>query len=217
MLDRQGYFANWSALHSNIDPGSVRFVAPWLRVMYAASRPLVARGVSPHSVTAAGVVMAAAAVAASAAGGHWPLLAAGVIALSALLDGVDGAVAVVGRSESRWGYVLDTVADRCSELLFLGCAFVLGAPVPLLIAIGASTLLQESARARAVAAGLDDVGVLTVWERPSRVVTALVLTIGCGLVPSSSAFVALMSSIVGVTLALIGFVQLMVVLRRRLS
>lgn len=215
-LGQANYFARWSELHSNIDPASTRFLAPWLRSMYSLGRPLVARGVSPHTVTSVGVALAVSAIAASAAGSRWPLLAGFIILLSAVADGVDGAVAVIGQSESRWGYVLDTVADRCSELCFLGCAYVLGAPPAFVVAIAALTLVQESARARAAAAGLDEIGILTVWERPSRVIVALVVTIGCGLAPGATVLVTLMSSLVGVGLALIGFVQLMVVLRRRL-
>lgn len=67
-------------------------------------------------MTSVGVALAVSAIAASAAGSRWPLLAGFIILLSAVADGVDGAVAVIGQSESRWGYVLDTVADRCSEL-----------------------------------------------------------------------------------------------------
>lgn len=215
-LGQKEYFTRWSELHSNVDPISTRFLAPWLRSMYALGRPLVERGISPNTVTSVGVALAVSTIVASAAGSRWPLLAGVVILISAVSDGVDGAVAVIGKSESRWGYVLDTVADRCSELCFLACAYVLGAPPALVVAIAALTLLQESARARAVGAGLDDIGILTVWERPSRVVTALVVTIGCGLAPGATDLVTLMSSLVGVSLALIGFVQLMVVLRRRL-
>lgn len=203
-------------LHSNIDPSSSRLVSGWLALMYALARPLAARAVSPSTVTALGVMLAAASIPSAASGDRWPLAAAVLIVASAFLDGVDGAVAVVGGSESRWGYVLDTVADRVSELCFLGAAYVLGAPPVALVAIGALTLLQETARARAVGIGLAEIGVLTVWERPSRVVTAVVVTVGAGVAPDSADFVALMGSLVGLTLATIGAVQLMVVLRRRL-
>ncbi|MGA9872198.1 MAG: CDP-alcohol phosphatidyltransferase family protein [Rhodococcus sp. (in: high G+C Gram-positive bacteria)] len=215
-LDVEGYLRRWSELHGSIDPSTSRLVDPWLRAMYAVGRPLVNRSVSPHTITVVGVAMAFGAVATSIPGTRWPLVAALLVLLSAALDGVDGAVAVIGRSESRWGYVLDTVADRCSDLCFLAVAWLLGAPPGLLVVTGALTLLHEGARARAIGTGAHNVGTLTVWERPSRVITALVITVGAGFAPSSSAFVALMGSVVGTALAAIGFVQLMVLLYRRL-
>lgn len=184
--------------------------------MYILGSLLVARRISAHTVTIVGVGAAALAVAASIPGSRWPLLAAVLILLSAVLDGVDGAVAVIGGTGSRWGYVLDTVADRCSDLCFLGSAFLLGAPAPVLIAVGTLTLLQESARARATGVGLREVGILTVWERPSRVVTALVVAVGSGVFVDRAAFVATMGGSVALVLSIIGFGQLMVVLFRRL-
>ena len=222
MLGRAEYLREWSGLHSNIDPSSSRFIGPWLRGMYALGYPLARRSVSPHTVTVVGVAVAASAtattwVAASAIpGSRLPLLAAVLVLISATLDGVDGAVAVVGGTRSRWGYVLDTVADRVSDLMFFVAAYLLGAPAPIVVTIAALTLLQESARARAAVVAPSDVGVLTVWERPSRVITTVVITGGAGLVPSQTALFATVGSAVALALAVVGFVQLMVVLFRRL-
>ncbi len=216
LLGRAEYLQNWSRLHSNIDPSSSRFIGPWLHVMYTLGRPLAQRSVSPHTVTIIGVAAAMLAVAAAIPGSRWPLFAAALILISAVLDGVDGAVAVVGRAHSPWGYVLDTVADRCSDLAFLAAAFLLGAPAPLVVATGALTLLQESARARATAVAPSDVTVLTVWERPSRVITAVVITGGAGIVTENAALFATVGSAVALALAIIGFAQLMFVLFRRL-
>lgn len=216
LLGRDAYLDEWSGLHGKIDPTSSALVRRWLGFVFVLGYPLARRSVSPHTVTLAGVGFAILAIGASVPGTRWPLLAAVLVLGSAVLDGIDGAVAVIGRSSSRWGYVLDTVADRCSDLCFLGAAYVLGAPPLLLVATGAMTLLQESARARATGVGLSDVGILTVWERPSRVVTVLVITVGAGSFPANTTFIAFMGALVGALLSTVGFAQLMIVLARRL-
>ncbi len=74
-------------------------------------------------------------------------------------------------------------------------------------------LLQEYLRARAAAAGMTEVGVVTVWERPTRViVTATFLAAAAVLGDPWPA----LGAWAWVGLGLVGFVQLAVVVRRRL-
>jgi CDP-diacylglycerol--glycerol-3-phosphate 3-phosphatidyltransferase len=97
---------------------------------------------------------------------RWWLL----LAVTGLLDNLDGAVAVIGGRTSRAGYVLDSVADRFSDALLLGSLWVLSAPgllVALTIFVG---FVQEYARARAGAARIGEVGVVSISERPTRIV-----------------------------------------------
>lgn len=212
---RDEYLSTWSTLHNGIDPSSSVLVRCWLTVVYTLSAPLVRASVSAHAVTFTAVVVAGAAVALSRPGTSAPLLAAVLIALSGLLDSIDGGVAMIGRSQSQWGYLLDTVADRCSDLLLLASGFVLGAPMPLVIAVGVTTLLHEMARARAVGAGIPDVGFLTVWERPSRVIAAAVTATVAGAAPATAGTSATIGMSVTCTLAVLGFIQLMFGLHRR--
>jgi len=141
------------------------------------------------------------------------LAAAGVV-LSGLLDNVDGAVAVLTGRATAWGQVLDSVADRVGDLVFLGLLLAAGAPLPVCAAAGAVTLLQEYLRARAAASGMTEVGVVTVWERPTRViVTAAFLASAAALGspwPTLAAWV-------WVGLGVVGLGQLAVGVRRRLG
>lgn len=104
---------------------------------------------SHPTVTLAGLVVAAGAPALAAAGGGWWLAAAAaVVVLSGLLDSLDGAVALLTGRTTRWGHVLDSVADRAGDALFVATLWVAGAPGVLCAASGMLMFLQEYARAR---------------------------------------------------------------------
>ena len=76
--------------------------------------------------------------------------------------------------------------------------------------------LLEYARARAVGAGLTEIGVVTVWERGTRVVvTAVFLALGGVDVRRTSRWAAL-GAAAWVGLGLVGCAQLAALLRRRL-
>jgi CDP-diacylglycerol--glycerol-3-phosphate 3-phosphatidyltransferase len=178
---RAEYFARWSALHGGYDPGHSPFVSGWLTVVHACAWPFVALRVAPWAVTGLGLVLSVAAVPAAAAGGAWLWLAAVLVLGSGLADGVDGAVAVITARASAGGYVLDSVVDRCSDLLDLVVLWRVGAPPGVCVVGGSATFLLEYLRARATAAGMTDVGVVTVYERPTRVVVTVVALVGAAL------------------------------------
>lgn len=214
--DRDGYLDRWAALHGGYDPRSSRFVGPWLGLTYVLARPLAGRGVPPDAVTAGGLLVGAGSLAAAAAGGRWLLGGAVVVVASGLLDNLDGAVAVLQERTSAWGYVLDSVVDRVADLMYVGALAGAGAPVVLCVPAGALMFLLEYARARAVGAGLSDIGVVTVWERGTRVVvTAVFLALG-GVDVRRSALWASLGAAAWVGLGLLGCAQLGAVLRRRL-
>ncbi len=215
-MDRDTYLARWSAAHGGFDPRSSPWVLGWLTVVHVLASPL-ARWRVPADLLTAGSLLAGVAVAAGgAAGGRWPLLAALLAVLCGLLDGLDGAVAALLDSSSGWGHVLDSFVDRCTDLLLLGAFWALGAPPELCVAAGALTLLQESARATAAAAGLREVGVLTVWERPSRILLATFALLVAGAFPDSAGSTMAAGATVATALAGVGVVQLLVSIRRRL-
>ena len=95
---------------------------PWYsRRLGALADLAVARRFSPDAFTAAGVAAAAVAAVAIALG-SWPLAA---LALAARLGGanLDGAVARARAVSRPWGFVLNEVGDRLSDLLaFAGFA-----------------------------------------------------------------------------------------------
>ena len=165
-------------------------------------------------MTAAGVLVSAAAIAPALAGGWWLLLAAALVVLAGLLDNVDGAVAVLTGRASAKGEVLDAVADRVGDLLFLGVLLAAGAPLPVCALGGALMLLQEYLRARAAAAGMTDVGVVTVWERPTRVIVTAAFLASAALLGSPW---PTLGAWAWVALGVVGLGQLGLVVRRRLG
>lgn len=214
---RAEYFDRWSALHGGFDPRSSFLVGLWLGWTHAVARPLVAARVAPDLITAAGLLVGAGVVALARLGGWWVLLAGVVVVASALLDNLDGAVAVMTGRATRWGSVLDSVADRVCDALYLTALWVLGAPGWVCVLGGTLMGLHEYTRARAGAAGMSEIGVVTVWERPSRVIVTAVF-LGCtGVYRAGEALWATLGAAAWVGLGVVGLAQLLVVVRRRLS
>ncbi len=214
-LDRDGYFDAWSDLHGGYDPRGSSLVRSWLSVAYALARPLARTGVAPDVVTAIGVLVSACAAALAAGdGAAWLVGAALAVLLSGLLDNLDGAVAVLTGRATRWGHVLDSLADRVSDLLYLVALWLAGAQPAVCVVAGTLMFLQEYARARAAAGGMTEIGVVTVWERPTRViVTAAFLASGAAL----GDLWPELGAGVWVALGVVGLVQLLRTVRRRLG
>ncbi len=99
-------------------------VKPWYtRRLRRAVDAAVARRISPDVFTAAGVA-AAAVAAVCVAVGWWP---AALVALAARLAGanLDGAVARARGVSRPWGFVLNEIGDRASDLIvFTGLAWL---------------------------------------------------------------------------------------------
>ena len=215
---RAQYLSGWSQLHGGYDPARSRWVSGWLTLTYAAARPLAGVGVGPDAVTLLGPVVAVLAVLAVGSGRSPSALvgAAALVVVSALLDGLDGAVAVLTGRSSLFGAVLDSVADRLAEVAYLVVLARVGADVPLLVAAGTASLLAEYVRARAGMVGMHEVGIVTVGERPTRVVVTVMGLLAAAVVghpadwAQAAAWAWLLTAVVAV-------VQLLVVVRRRLG
>lgn len=213
---REEYFSGWAQLHGGYDPATSWLVRAWLGWTYRLARPLAAARVPPDLLTLVGVLVSAAVVGVCALGGRWVLLAPAVVVLGGLLDNLDGAVAVITGRVSRWGSVLDSMADRVGDLLFVLALWVVGAPGWWCVLGAASMLLQEYARARAGAVGMTEIGVVTVWERPTRVIVTAVFLLGAGLHIRAAQGWATAGAAAWVGLGAVGLGQLLVVVRRRL-
>lgn len=174
------FTAVWSRLHGGFDPRQASpVVRGWLLTAYRIGSLLGRRRVSPAAVTVAGVVLGLCVPFAALLGRGGLLLGALLVLLAAVADGLDGAVAVVTGRTSRLGYVYDSVADRIGEAGWLAGLWVAGAPGWLAVAAGGTSWLHEYVRARATAAGMTEIGAVTVGERPTRVAIAVSgLTIG---------------------------------------
>ncbi len=215
--DLAGYLKRWAPLHGDYEPAPASLAGRWLTLAYTVARPLAARGVSPDALTAWGVLVSAAVAAVAAPGGRWPLAAIGVVVAAGLLDNLDGAVAILSGRTSRWGYVLDSLADRLSDAAYLVPLWLLGAPGLVCVVGGSLMVLQEYARARAGNAGMGEVGVVTVWERPTRVILTAFLFLGCGLVPGRTDLIVTLGAVAWIGLGLVGLTQLLLVVHRRLT
>lgn len=169
------YRVRWAGLHGEVDPaGASVFVRGWLRMGYAVARPLARNGGSPAAVTGAGLLLCALVPVTARAGGGWPLAGSLLVLASAVADTADGAVAVLTGRVTRLGYLYDSIADRAGEACWLLALWLLGVPAWLVLAAGAVAYLHEYVRARAIAAGMREVGAVTVAERPTRVIVVVV-------------------------------------------
>jgi len=133
--------------------------------MWTLARPLAAVRVPPTAVTVIGVGLA---VLAPLIAASLPLVALALVVAAALCDGLDGAVALVGRRVTRSGAVADAVADRVADTAFALAMWRCGAPLWLALLAAGLSLAQELIRRRVI---------ITVAERPTRVICA---ALACG-------------------------------------
>ena len=125
-------------------------------------------------MTALGLVLGLAVPFVVLPGGVWLFAAAGLVFLSALADSADGAVAIISGHTSRIGAFYDAMADRVTEAAWLVALWLLGVPGVLVALCAGLVFLHEYARARAALSGMPGVGVVTVAERPIRVLMVIV-------------------------------------------
>lgn len=214
--DLEGYVDRWSRAHGGYDVRSSRPTMAWLRLAHRLGAPLARRGVSPTSVTVVGGVGAVAVGAVAALGGRWPLLAAALVVVVAVLDGVDGAVAQLTDRSTAWGRVVDQLVDRVGDLSMIIGLWALGAPGPLCAAAAVLTLLGEAVRAGAAAEGVGGVGLVSFPERPARLVIGGVGLLAAGVVPAVAATTVTVAAGVWTLLAVVATVQVVVNVRREL-
>lgn len=207
--DQAEYLRRWSRLHGGHDPTGSTLTLRWLTVVAALARPLARRGVAPTAITAWALWTAGVAVVAAAAGDRWPLLALLAVVVSGVLDNLDGAVAVLTERASRLGYVVDSLADRLADTAYVLALWFLGAPGWLCVLGGGLAAVQEYTRARAGNAGMGEIGVVTVWERPTRVIITAFALCAAGLLPDHAAVTATIGASAWAALGLVGCAQLL--------
>ncbi len=168
---RDGYFDRWQALHGGYDPrtGSA-WLRGWLTMVYGIARPLARRGVQPDVITISSVWLGGLVLVLAEVGGRWWIAAGWVMVASGLFDTLDGCVAVLEDRTTRWGYVLDSAVDRVNDALYLLAVVAVGCPPELAVGLGFCFFFMEYLRARAGNAGGDEVGRVTMAERPTRVI-----------------------------------------------
>lgn len=145
----------------------------------------------------------------------WVFPAAALVLLSGLFDGLDGAIAAVYERGSRFGGVVDSLADRLADTAYFLALWLLGAPGWLAGTAAGTAFLQEYLRARTES--LTRVGLVTISERPTRIILVAMLLIGCGILPAHTRTIATAGSAAGLAVGLFGIAQLAHYARRILS
>jgi phosphatidylglycerophosphate synthase len=215
------YASTWARLHGGFDPRQATpVVQAWLRLAYGLGSALGRVRVPPSAVTVVGVLLCVRVPVIAVRSPSGPLTAAVFVLLAAVADSVDGAIAVAVNRSSRLGYVYDSLADRVGEAAWLTAFWLLGAPGIVVATAGGLSWLHEYLRARAVSAGMREIGAVTVGERPSRVAVAavgLVLAGVAGLIDADFApGVITVAGAVWVLLAAFGLAQLLTAVRNAL-
>ena len=215
--DRDGYFDQWSLLHGGYDPRTGNpWLRGWLTMVYTIARPLARRGVQPDVLTISSIWLAGAVFVPADIGGRWAMLAGWVLVASGLFDTLDGCVAVLEKRTSKWGYVLDSAVDRVNDMVYLAAVVSVGAPLELAIACGFLFFFMEYVRARAGNAGGDEVGRITIAERPQRVIFLSASIHFGGVFLGSRELVATTGMAVITLMTLFSVGQLLVAIRRQL-
>ncbi|MFI0795539.1 CDP-alcohol phosphatidyltransferase family protein [Micromonospora rubida] len=220
-LNWDEYATAWARLHGGFDPrAAAPVVRAWLRFAYHFGYVLGRLRVTPTAVTVAGVLLCLCVPLFAVRPVNGPVIGALFVLAASVADSVDGAVAVATNRTTRLGYVYDSVADRLGEVAWLAAFWLLGAPGALVVAAGGLSWLHEYVRARAVSAGMREIGAVTVGERPTRVCVALVGLLLAGLAglidPDLTAGTITMATAVWVLLAGFGLGQLFSTVRRAL-
>ena len=216
-VDRAGYFDRWQALHGGYDPRTrSAWLRGWLTMVHAIARPLARRGVQPDVVTVSSIWLAGLVLVLSQIGGRWWIAAGWVMVASGLFDTLDGCVAVLEDRTTRWGYVLDSVVDRINDGIYLVAVVAVGCPVWLAVSCGFCFFLLEYLRARAGNAGGDEVGRITMAERPTRVILLSPSIHFSGVFLALAGILSVVGPAVLLALTVISIGQLAVAVRRQL-
>jgi archaetidylinositol phosphate synthase len=172
MMERGEFFRSWSSLHGGAEVKGI--VKWWLNLAYSISRALGKARISANALTYCGVFIAFALFFSVSFGRaeSTPYLVLGLalLLLSLIADGVDGSLALLTSSTSRYGAALDSIADRLVEFLWAMVFLSLGADLRLVLVAYLLAQIQEYIRARLGGLGIHEVGIVTVCERPVRAI-----------------------------------------------
>ena len=155
----------WSKLHGEAEVKGV--IKLWLVLAESISKQLMRFRVSPNFLTICSLIVSIPLISRP---NYWWLAL-----LSLLLDGIDGSLAIISKRVSKFGALLDSVADRCVEFLWAIALFKLGANIFLVATFIGSAWLCEYIRARSGGLGFSKITVVTISERPVRSIFIIIL------------------------------------------
>jgi CDP-diacylglycerol--glycerol-3-phosphate 3-phosphatidyltransferase len=205
------YESAWSTLHGEAQPSGL--IRKWLRFMFVVTTPLLR--ISPNTITlGSGLFAIGLAALARVPAFNW-LVALGIFLLG-MLDGIDGVLAVRRNQVTQWGAFLDSMIDRVVDVAIAAMLIFAGAE-PLVVIVAATlTLVHEYMRARAASVGYYLVGVVSVAEKPTRIILGVVAFTACSVVTGHASTFMSISAWVWLWLALIGVTQLFASYRKAL-
>ena len=205
------YESAWSTLHGEAQPSPM--IRMWLRVMFVITTPLLR--ISPNAITlGSGLFAIGLAALARVPACYW-LVAFGILALG-ILDGIDGVLAVRRNQVTQWGAFLDSMIDRVVDVAIAVMLVFAGAD-PLVVMVAVTlTLVHEYMRARAASVGYRLVGVVSVAEKPTRIIVGVISFTACSVVRGHAAQFSTISAWVWLVIALVGLVQLFTTYRKEL-
>ena len=177
-MDKKEFFSIWSNLHGGAKIEGI--VKTWLQISYASAKFLSKLRVTPNLLTFAGLFFA---IALWQFANSWA--AALFLVLSLFFDGIDGSLAILQKKTSKFGAFTDSFVDRISEFFWALALYKLGAPAALVFVALLATYVQEYIRARSGGLGFNEVGIVTICERPVR---------------ASLIFIAIVANLVGLDL-----------------
>ena len=177
-MDKKEFFTTWSNLHGGAKIEGI--VKTWLQISYASAKFLSKLRVTPNLLTFAGLFFA---IALWQFANNWA--AALFLVLSLFFDGIDGSLAILQKKTSKFGAFTDSFVDRISEVFWALALYKLGAPAALVFVALLATYVQEYIRARSGGLGHNEVGIVTICERPVR---------------ASLIFIAIVANLVGLDL-----------------
>ena len=182
-MDKNEFFTTWSNLHGGAKIEGI--VKTWLQISYASAKFLSKLRVTPNLLTFAGLFFA---IALWQFANSWA--AALFLVLSLFFDGIDGSLAILQKKTSKFGAFTDSFVDRISEVFWALALYKLGAPASLVFVALLATFIQEYLRARAGGLGHEEVGIVTICERPVRAslifIAIIANLVGLGLVTAIS-------------------------------
>lgn len=163
-MKRTEYLRAWSFVHGYVDGAEVGGIARgYLSVNFYLVQPLVLLRFTPNLVTLLGPLLAALALLFDN-----KLAIAALILASLIVDGFDGAVAIIRNRSSAIGGVWDGIVDRVTELLWIGALYYAGISPALLLITWVLVGTQEYGRAKLNHVAGNVLGVVTICERPVR-------------------------------------------------
>ena len=182
-MDKNEFFTTWSNLHGGAKIEGI--VKTWLQISYASAKFLSKLRVTPNLLTFAGLFFA---IALWQFANSWA--AALFLVLSLFFDGIDGSLAILQKKTSKFGAFTDSFVDRISEVFWALALYKLGAPASLVFVALLATYVQEYIRARSGGLGYNEVGIVTICERPVRAslifIAIIANLVGLGLVTAIS-------------------------------